>query len=63
MEKNQKCIPEYAKVLGKGKFAGNGTYWQCSKCGAYTPSISKPGPRYCGSCPGTATGNHMWVKA
>ena len=35
MEKNQKCIPEYAKVLGKGQFAGMAMpihRYQCIRC-------------------------------
>lgn len=59
MEKNQNNVPEYAKVLGKGKFAAIGDgLWYCTKCGR-TYSGRKPLPTMGGSC---TSGLHNWRK-
>ena len=65
MEKNQNKKPEYAVVMGKGRFAGIswvGANWQCVNCGKTYSSATKPSPMACGRCPDSSSGNHMWVS-
>lgn len=60
LAKNLKNLrPAYAVKLGEGKFVASG--FQCSFCGAYVNSSSKPYPGAGGRC-SSASGKHMWVQ-
>lgn len=60
--KNIKFVPTYACKLGKGKFVGALTEWQCTACGKIIRDYRRPDPTQEGKCPSTASGNHMWVE-